>query len=429
MYYCRITYARFLAFDIELIWPLMKQVLLMIRFLIVMLLTLGSVFPALAQGMRPFNQVSIVALIITSGDETPVSLSVTHTLESLDAQVLTASAPNASQMRSILKRFAAAAIDVDVALVYYDGAVLKIGDREFVAPGGISLRRPSDLLTKAIPLSALARATALAADGGAVLVHSTGQGVDLISGVTLVETAPNARTGTSPILFASASAAVSLADALESMVETSDDISLSDALSGLSALDGITISQLPVGQAMLRTLPAPETETTQPADDTATAPTDASTADEVTGTTSLPQVGEEPPVADTAADVAAAVEADTAATTDSAAEVAEAGEMADNAETDSATEMASAAESGEAEAMPAEDAELSIDVLRAMQGALSRGQKRTLQLHLRNLGFYRGLIDGIFGPQTARAISAYQESIGANVTGVLTPVQLEALSE
>ena len=404
----------------------------MIRFLIVILLTLGSVFPALAQGMRPFNQVSIVALIITSGDETPVSLSVTHTLESLDAQVLTANAPNASQMRSTLKRFAAAAIDVDVALVYYDGAVLKIGDREFVAPGGISLRRPSDLLTKAIPLSALARATALAANGGAVLVHSTGKGVDLINGVTLVETAPNARTGTSPILFASASAALSLADALEAMVETRDDISLSAALSGLSALDGISISQLPVGQAMLRTLPAPETPMAEAADETATEPMDANAADEATATTSLPQVGEDTPAADTAADVAAAVEAAAVvaaaveAATDDSAEVApEAAEMADSA--DSANEMASTAES--TEAIPAEDAELSIEVLQAMQGALSRGQKRTLQLHLRNLGFYRGLIDGIFGPQSARAISAYQDSVGAKVTGVLTPIQLEALSE
>lgn len=73
--------------------------------------------------------------------------------------------------------------------------------------------------------------------------------------------------------------------------------------------------------------------------------------------------------------------------------------------------------------------DLSIDVLRAIQGDLSRAQKRKLQHSLRGLHFYRGLIDGIFGPQTERAISAYQESIGADVTGVLTPGQLEALSK
>ena len=409
----------------------------MIRFFIVILLTLSAAFSATAQGMRPMNQVSIVALIITSGEETPVSLSVTRTLESLDAQVLTANAPNASQMRSILKRFASAAIDVDVALVYYDGAVLKIGDREFVAPGGITLRRRSDLLTKAIPLSALARATALAGNGGAVLVHSTGQGVDLIDGVTLVEAAPMARTGTSPILFATSAAAMGLADGLEAMAVSTGDINLSDALRGLSEVDGVSISQLPLGAAMLRRLPAPEMA---PASDetVAEATMEAEEPSDTSSVASLPQVGEDTPEADTAAEVAASVEAlgaDTQAEdmADSAQSSSEAGGMVESADTTAemtAPEMTDSTAAGEdAAAALAADSELSIDVLRAMQGALSRGQKRTLQQHLRNLGFYRGLIDGIFGPQTARAISAYQESINATVTGVLTPMQLEALSE
>jgi len=297
--------------------------------------------------------------------------------------------------------------------------VLKIGDREFVAPGGITLRRRSDLLTKAIPLSALARATALAGNGGAVLVHSTGQGVDLIEGITLVATAPTARTGTSPILFASSSAARGLADGLEKMAESDGDINLSEALRGLSEIDGVSISQLPTGDTMLRVLPAPEMAptATPPAVDPA-----ATTADAANSEPSLPQVGADTPEAPTAADVAAAVEANQQA--DSMAEP-----MADTATTDMAPTDATDETTQAAEAALAADSELSIDVLRAMQGSLSRGQKRTLQLHLRNMGYYRGLIDGIFGPQTARAISAYQESLGATVTGVLTPIQLEALSE
>lgn len=405
----------------------------MIKFFIVISLTLSTAFSANAQGMRPINEVMIVALIITSGEETPVSASVTHTLESLDAQVLTANAPNASQMRSILKRFAAAALDVDVALVYYDGAVLKIGDREFVAPGGITLRRSSDLLTKAIPLSALARATALAGNGGAVLVHSSGSAVELIDGVTLVEAAPVARTGTSPILFASASAAENLAGGLASMVESTDDINLSDALRGLSQLAGVSISQLPTGSAMMRVLPAPEVE---PASvETMVEPAGEPTVETTDAT--LPQVGEATPEADTAAEVAATVEALEADTqTEEMASDTAAPEMADTADTEmtdvASTDVASEETDMAADAMAANlaaDSELSIEVLRAMQGALTRGQKRSLQQNLRNLGHYRGLIDGIFGPQTARAISAYQESVGATVTGVMTPIQLEALSE
>jgi len=399
------------------------------KFFIVISLTLSAAFSANAQGMRPINEVMIVALIITSGEETPVSTSVTRTLESLDAQVLTANAPNASQMRSILKRFAAAALDVDVALVYYDGAVLNIGDREFVAPGDITLQRRSDLLTKAIPLSALARATALAGNGGAVLVRASEGGVALIDGITMVEAAPAARTGTSPILFAGASAAESLAEGLESMAASSDDISLSDALSGLSELAGVSISQLPSSAAMLRKLPAPEPTpeaVASTAVETEVEPAEE-LAQETTETTeeSLPQVGETSPEADTAADVAATVEALEA---DAQPEDVVADAAPETSVEDPATEEADAAAQALAESLAA-DSELSIDVLRAMQGSLSRAQKRSLQQNLRNLGYYRGLIDGIFGPQTARAISAYQESVGASVTGVLTPIQLETLSE
>ena len=393
------------------------------RIIVVILLTLTLPFSAMAQGMRAFNEVSIVALIITSGEETDVSISVTNTLESLDAQTLTANAPNASEMRSILKRFTAAAIDIDIALVYYDGAVLEIGERAFVAPGGIELDRASDLLTKAIPLSALARATALAGSGGAVLVHSSGQDVSLIDGVTLVDTAPEPRTGTSPILFASNDAAERLAAGLEAMSEAEEDIDLTEVLAGLASLEGVSVSQLPVRPALFRhvTPPAPVV--------TAIEATATNPIDETEGTTTaLPQVEatDETPATEeaTASPEPAAEEevlaADEPETAEPVAEV-----MAE-ATDDTATVEA---EMAEATAAAAQDSELSIDVLRAMQGALTRTHKRELQRNLRNMGFYRGLIDGIFGRQSAKAISAYQESIGASVSGVLTPAQLEALSQ
>ncbi len=399
----------------------------MLKYFIVISLTLSTVFSANAQEMRPFNEVSIVGLIITSGEETTVSASVTQTLESLDAQVLTANAPNASQMRSILKRFAGAAIDVDVALVYYDGTVLKIGDREFVAPGGITLRRRSDLLTKAIPLSALARATALAGNGGAVLVHSSDSGVALIDGITLVENAPGPRTGTSPILFANAPATEGVAAGLASMIQIEGDISLSDALLGLSQLSGVSISQQPTGATMLRVYPAPEV--VEMAAEATADTTDSTETVETSEATGLPQVGDATPEADSAAGVAATVEA-LENGTDVAAIVDETNSTDAEMATDESTETAEdTMETQNATADLAADSELSIEVLRAMQGALTRGQKRTIQQKLRNMRYYRGLIDGIFGPQTARAISAYQESVGATVTGVLTPIQLEALSE
>jgi peptidoglycan hydrolase-like protein with peptidoglycan-binding domain len=381
----------------------------MIRILLVILLTLGASFSVSAQENRVFNEVSIVALIITSGPETAVSASVTQTLESLDAQTLQAVGPNASELRSILKRFAAAAIDTDIALVYFDGAVLKIDDRAFVAPGGISLRRPSDLLTRAIPISALARATALAANGGAVLVHSSAQGITLIDGVTLAEHAPAPRTGTSPVLFAAPGAADALAKGLGVIADIEGDIDLNEALSQLAALNGVTISQLPSRAAPLRRTPPPAAPVEV---------AEAVTIAEVPETETTGQVGINLPQIGNSGTQSTAPEAQP--------ESAQDGHISPP---DAAAEGA-ASPVGTAEPQPApQDMELSIDVLRAMQSALTRAQKRQVQLSLRNLHFYRGLIDGIFGRQSEHAISAYQQSIGANVTGVLTPIQLQSLSE
>jgi len=42
-------------------------------------------------------------------------------------------------------------------------------------------------------------------------------------------------------------------------------------------------------------------------------------------------------------------------------------------------------------------------------------------------GYYRGQIDGVFGPETRAAIAEYQSSRGLRVTGALTPNTLQAL--
>jgi len=40
-----------------------------------------------------------------------------------------------------------------------------------------------------------------------------------------------------------------------------------------------------------------------------------------------------------------------------------------------------------------------------------------MQARLKNLGFYRGQVDGLLGPQTEQAIRAFQEKHGLSVTG------------
>jgi hypothetical protein len=50
-----------------------------------------------------------------------------------------------------------------------------------------------------------------------------------------------------------------------------------------------------------------------------------------------------------------------------------------------------------------------------------------VQEQLARQGYYRGQIDGIFGPETRRAITRYQSNHGLRVTGDLTPDTLQAL--
>ncbi len=55
---------------------------------------------------------------------------------------------------------------------------------------------------------------------------------------------------------------------------------------------------------------------------------------------------------------------------------------------------------------------------------LGRDQRRRLQEYLTVLGFDTRGIDGVFGPNTRRAVSAWQRDIGANATGFLSANQV-----
>jgi Putative peptidoglycan binding domain len=50
-----------------------------------------------------------------------------------------------------------------------------------------------------------------------------------------------------------------------------------------------------------------------------------------------------------------------------------------------------------------------------------------VQSDLARQGYYRGVIDGVYGPQTRVAITRYQSNHGLQVTGSLTPATLQSL--
>ena len=56
---------------------------------------------------------------------------------------------------------------------------------------------------------------------------------------------------------------------------------------------------------------------------------------------------------------------------------------------------------------------------RASAGAVAVGQDLVLEIQqaLATTGYYRGVVDGLYGPQTKKAISDYQRSEGLSVTG------------
>ncbi|WP_280637246.1 peptidoglycan-binding protein [Alkalihalobacillus sp. BA299] len=53
---------------------------------------------------------------------------------------------------------------------------------------------------------------------------------------------------------------------------------------------------------------------------------------------------------------------------------------------------------------------------------------KSLQTTLKKLGYYKGTIDGIFGPVTEQAVKAFQKSKGLTVDGIVGPNTREALS-
>jgi len=61
------------------------------------------------------------------------------------------------------------------------------------------------------------------------------------------------------------------------------------------------------------------------------------------------------------------------------------------------------------------------------EAAMSAADRRQVQETLHRLDYYKGPIDGIFGPLTHAAIRRFQQSIGSDATGYLTADQANRL--
>ncbi len=63
------------------------------------------------------------------------------------------------------------------------------------------------------------------------------------------------------------------------------------------------------------------------------------------------------------------------------------------------------------------------------QPQMDQAEVRQAQQHLKDLGFYEGPIDGIYGPETEAALREYQARQGLQVTGALTQETQQALRQ
>jgi peptidoglycan hydrolase-like protein with peptidoglycan-binding domain len=58
---------------------------------------------------------------------------------------------------------------------------------------------------------------------------------------------------------------------------------------------------------------------------------------------------------------------------------------------------------------------------------MSDADRLRVQDTLRRLGYYKGQVDGVFGPLTRAAIRRFQGSVGAEMTGRLTAEEASRL--
>ncbi len=329
----------------------------------VVLTTLSLMFAALSGAAQTSDRT--VALVISVGEGGARADAVQTQLQLMGAETLRAADPNNAELRSILKRFAREAEDSRATFVYLDAPAVIFEGRDYVLPAGATLGRSTDLFTQAIPTLAFARSAALSEQGGAVVLTVTAPPSGLPGGISKVERAPDPVAGAAAVVVAGIGAFGPVLTVLEAAARQ-EEVELGTILRGMFTKDGVTLSDLPSNRILLRAAP-------ELAADPEPAPvaTPAATPEPV----AAPQpVAEPEPVV-------------------------------------------------EATATPELPAE-TIDELRILEQSLSRSAKRGIQRELRAGGFYRGLVDGIFGPQTREAITDFQQSRSEEATGVLNRRQL-----
>lgn len=320
----------------------------------------------------------VVALVVSVGQGEARADSIQAQLQAMGAETLRSIDPTNAELRSMVRRFADEAEDARATFVYIDMPAVTFEGREYVIPAGAALlsyqagtARATDIFTLAIPLLAFARTAAQAEQGGAVVLTVNKSLDALPQGISQVVQAPDTVAGASSILVVSD---VNAAPVLQIFTTASQEesVEINAIFRQMDVHEGVSVSAFPQAPIFLKTPPelegAPASIIQVP-------------------TTSGPDLTQPP-------------------------------------ETSEVIEQSDVAPPFQASVDPE-----TLEALEILERAMSRSAKRAIQRRLRDLGHYKGLVDGIFGPQTRKAIAAFQTVRSEEQTGQLNRQQLIDLTK
>lgn len=341
---------------------------------------------------------------------------------------------NNAVARATLRDFAQKAEGAQVAIVVLAGHGVGAGGQFYLLPSNASIRRSSDLFSRALAVSSVARIAARAEHGAVFFFTSA---ADISS--TLEGLSARAKMKTSP------------ADNVVAVISTSDKVPVSrvGTISRQAAADfAEAAGETPLTMAsLIAAASAGEVGSVYgTVGDLSLSKEPGRPTVEAVAPESPPVEPPEPPPQSgpTEAELAAArrdrekrVEEAMQRARDAEAR-ARAAEARAKLETEKAREAQLAVATADAErreeakqaaAAERQESETDVDSLKLVEALLGRSKKRLLQRKMRDLGHYNGPIDAIFGDLTRQAVRDYQGAIGQAVTGYLTPDQIRLLLE
>lgn len=339
-------------------------------------------------------------------------------LETQGFSVQTVTDANNAVARATLREFAHEAKDARVAIVVLAGHGVGSGGRAYLLPSNARIRRASDLLSRGIAVASVAQITGRAKHGAVfffMTVADIPSTLQSISARPLMVKSPNDNVvvvfSTSNKVPVSRVGSVSRQAALDFLDAAGEKPLMLSTLVGSASAGDVgkvlgEVADLDLSKAPEAPPPA-ETTAAEPSQEEIEARQEAERR-----ASEAERRARDAEARAREAEARAQLEAKRAREAQSAAEAAETTPIAQETETEK-----HAAE------------ETDVDALKVVEALLGRSKKKQLQREMRKLGFYKGPIDAIFGVLTRQAIKDYQADSGDEVTGYLTPKQIQSLIE